>query len=510
MSEYIYKTKGTGKIVDIWSSKTLCLCLIDKNGEPKAISAGTRRLLGIDNPGSPAPSIRKCVHPQDRDSFMNFIERLQMEDHEIPAHHFRLVSSDGQVIAVEIEGEKQKDGEESLLLLSMHELPVHAEHSALDGGDSESLMSAAESMIESVVEGSFIVDVSGRILMVNQALLEMLDVRRYKLIDMPVGVIFASDKQGIENATARFARILKYGKAKDIDMELIAGSGKKIPVSYSGSVIRSRKNELVGVLSVVKDMREDRLLKELEWKNIELENAYSELKSLDEMKDDLLSLVGHELRAPLSNILGYSEFLMEDDISRKETTEFSSIIYQESRRLTRLVNDILDLSRMERGKLVYNYLKANLNEVVRMSLKAVEGALREKGVYIETSLDERIPVMEFDPDRIQQVIVNILDNAIKFSEAGKTIRVESEAGEGQATISIADQGIGIAQEQAHKVFSKFEQIEDLRKHTRGSGLGMPIAKRIIEEGHSGKIWFESKGLGMGTTFLITLPETTRE
>jgi PAS domain S-box-containing protein len=428
---------------------------------------------------------------------------------DIPPEVFRFSISRGVVLSLEVAGEKVNDKGRDLALLQFREKNSHSEQTSSVVDEWEQFMSTAESMINSLVDGTFMVDVSGRLLLTNYALLELLGTRRYEVVGMPVGVLFAKDKLGIESSTARFGRIMKHGKVKDLNIELLGKNGEKIPVICNGSVIRSPENELLGILIVARDMRENKLMQELKHKNIELEKAYSELKNLDVMKDDLLSLVGHELRAPLSNILGYSEFLQEDNLSKEESEEFSGIIYQESQRLSRLVNDILDLSRMERGKLVYHYIHEDLNKLVERCVSSVESSLREKELKLDVSLDDGNQVIQFDPDRIQQVVTNILDNAIKFSKAGQTITVKTEAGQGEAKISIADQGLGIAVENAHKVFNKFEQIEDLRKHSVGSGLGMPIAKRIIEEGHEGKIWFESPGLGKGATFYITIPERER-
>jgi PAS domain S-box-containing protein len=510
MSEQELKLKAKGKAMDLWSSRSLCLCLVNQYGEPKAITPGAFRFFGRKEPDQPFPALTEFVHPEDRTDFQEFLGRLASENREIPAHHFRLVNSAGRIIAVRIEGERFDTGTEELLLLHLHERDPLSDQPGSGAFDLESFQATAESMLESLVDGAFVVDINGRIIMVNETLLELLGMRRYEFVGMPVGILFAAEQPVIEKATARFGRIMKYGKIKEMNTDLIVKTGAKVPVSLTGAVIRSRGNELLGILAVVKDMREDRLFKELEQKNIELEKAYAELQDMDAMKDDLLSLVGHELRAPLSNILGYSEFLQEEDLSQKDTEEFSRIIYQESRRLSRLVNDILDLSRMERGKLTYHYLKDNLNEVVKRGIQVLESALREKELDVELSLDKRIPTLEFDPDRIQQVVVNILDNAIKFSDPGKKLEVKTQSRQGEALVSIADQGIGIADEDAEKVFSKFGQIEDLRKHSSGSGLGMPIAKRIIEEGHGGRMWFESPGREKGTTFYFTLPEGERE
>lgn len=510
MSEYGFNNKARDKVMDIWSSKSLCLCVIDKHAEARLITPGTLRLLGMDGDDITAPALADFIHPEDREEFHSFISRAANAENEISAGSFRILRQQGTIISVLVQAEKFGNSGANILL-HIHEnnnSPTEQANEAF--GEMDSFQATAESMIESILDGVFIVDVNGRIIMTNEALLEMLQIRRYEIIGIPVGALFTKDPQDIEKATVRFGKIMRFGRVREMNTTLEGKNNANIPVIFTGSVIRSAGNELLGILAVVKDMREDKLLKELEKKNEELEKVCTELKVLDDMKDDLLSLVGHELRAPLSNILGYSEFLKEEELSREEIEEFSGIIYQESHRLSRLVNDILDLSRMDRGKLAYNYIKESLNEVIKRSVLAVEKSLSAKNIRVDISLDEKIPVLELDPDRIQQVTVNILDNAIKCSDPGKTIKIKTESRPGEALVNIEDHGVGIAKENAHKVFAKFGQIEDIRKHSTGSGLGMPIAKRIIEEGHGGKIWFESPGLGKGTTFYFSLPEGDRE
>jgi len=208
----------------------------------------------------------------------------------------------------------------------------------------------------------------------------------------------------------------------------------------------------------------------------------------------------------LSNILGYSEFLAEWDMPDHEKKEFVGIIYSESQRLSRLVNDILDLSRLEAGRMKYFYHRDTINRVVQASADALRSDADKKQLKVELDLDDGLEPFEFDADRIQQVVTNIVHNAIKFTDDGKTIRVETRAVEEGVMVSVYDQGPGVSPEEVERVFMKFEQLDEVRHHTIGAGLGMPIAKRIIEEGHAGRIWLESEGRGKGSVFRFVLPE----
>jgi len=216
--------------------------------------------------------------------------------------------------------------------------------------------------------------------------------------------------------------------------------------------------------------------------------------------------VGHELRAPLANIVGYSEFLREWEITEDERIEYVKIIYQEGQRLSRLVNDVLDLTRMEAGRMSYLYVTDSVNRIVQASLDSLSPDVEDKQLMVIVDLDDQLEPMEMDPDRIQQVATNVINNAIKFSHQGKKLHVKTEPVEDGVRVSVADQGLGIDPQDADKVFNKFEQIIDVSHHSIGAGLGMPIAKQIIEEGHGGRLWFESDGKGRGTTFKFTIHE----
>jgi len=243
----------------------------------------------------------------------------------------------------------------------------------------------------------------------------------------------------------------------------------------------------------------------LRGKNEELEKAYRELRRQDRMKDDFLSLVAHELRTPLTAILSFSEFLQEEGLTPEETAEFSGHIHQEGLRLQRLVNDVLDLSRMEAGKLTFEYGSYDLNDLIRRCVAAQEGTTREKNMEIRVELDSSLPMLRFDRDRLQQVMLNLLSNAIKYNTDGGWISVRTYLEGDMTVIAVEDNGIGIAARDIPKVFNKFERIEDLRYHTKGTGLGMSITKHIVEEGHGGSVWVESPGRGHGSTFTVRLP-----
>jgi len=514
MPEPQYSAKAAGKSIaahDIfWDSRILHICQAGRQGQALCYTSAFQQLMGWEKALDPAPELEALIHPEDRTEFRQFFNRHLTSAEERSRGVFRLMASAGRIVPMEVQIEPVcSSGEVESLLLLFHDFdPAHflpeSENDELD-----KFLATASGIIESLLDAVLIVSVEGRIVQVNESLLELLGRRRFEVVGLPVGALFAGSAEEVARASARFARIMKFGKVREVDLKVLVKGGEKIPVSLNGSVIRSRSNELLGVVAMIRDLRQNKLMRELSRKNRELELAYQELKRVDGMKDDLISLVGHELRAPLSNILGYSEFLTEDTLPGGEIMEFSRIIHQESLRLARLVNDILDLSRMEAGKLVYHYVPFALNRVIENAAAACQSDFQAKRQRLVLELDPALPELEFDPDRIQQVVVNMLNNASKYSPEETRILVKSQNSPGGTRVEVQDQGIGIAAENTVKVFSKFEQIEDVRKHSVGAGLGMPIAKLIIEDGHGGSIGFESEGLGHGSTFYFVLPQVKR-
>ncbi len=247
----------------------------------------------------------------------------------------------------------------------------------------------------------------------------------------------------------------------------------------------------------------------------ELDKACEELKELDKLKDSFLSLVSHELRTPLTSIRSFSEILLEYKDEDPETRdEFTAIINSESERLTRLINDVLDLSRIEAGEMLWRDEPVSIENIIHNATKAQHQLFEEKSISLTLDFSEEIPLVMTDFDRIQQVITNIVGNALKFSLDGGEIRIRGEmitTGQGDdaaqlVKISISDKGIGIEQKNHKAIFDKFHQVPNDASSAkpRGTGLGLPICKEIITH-YNGKIWVESRPEGKGSVFSFTLP-----
>ncbi|KGP93171.1 histidine kinase [Pontibacillus chungwhensis BH030062] len=248
------------------------------------------------------------------------------------------------------------------------------------------------------------------------------------------------------------------------------------------------KTYVRGAVAVIRDMTEER--------------------RLDKLRKDFIANVSHELRTPISMLQGYSEAIVDDIAESKEDkNELAKIIYDESLRIGRLVNELLDLARMEAGHIQLNRELVDIHDYIERIVKKFSGLANEKNISIHVEVDEGLQQVYFDYDRIEQVLTNLLDNAIRHTEQNKQVFVNVVREEEDVQFSIHDQGIGIADEDLPFVFERFYKADKSRKRSEGgksgTGLGLAIAKNIVEA-HRGSISVHSKQ-GEGTTFLFKLP-----
>ncbi|MBZ5202300.1 HAMP domain-containing protein [Planomicrobium chinense] len=232
----------------------------------------------------------------------------------------------------------------------------------------------------------------------------------------------------------------------------------------------------------------------------------TEQHRLEKLREDFIANVSHELRTPIAMLQGYSEALLDDvGTTEEERREMTKIIYEESRRMGRLVTDLLNLARMESGYMRLYKELVQFNEVIeRMSLKFSQAA-KESGIQLSfaTELDDWAAA-EIDEDRIEQVMTNLIDNALRHTPAGGQVVVKVEQQQGYAKVSVNDTGVGIPEEDLQYVFERFYKADKARTLGKsGTGLGLAIASNIINA-HDGKIYAESK-VGEGTSFIFLLP-----
>ena len=243
----------------------------------------------------------------------------------------------------------------------------------------------------------------------------------------------------------------------------------------------------------------------LERATAELRQANEQLKSLDRLKDDFMSSVTHELRTPLTSIRALAELLRDDPkIALAQRCQFIEIIVSETERLSRLVNQVLDMAKIESGHADWHTQEVDLGALVSQAMNTTAEMFRERQIDVRVSLPAQVPPLKADPDRLMQVILNLLSNAAKFVPlSGGRVGVSLSSDDSGVTVVISDNGPGVAPEQRTLIFDRFRQGGDAANRPQGTGLGLPISRQIVEH-FGGRLWLESDPK-QGTRFLFYLP-----
>lgn len=241
------------------------------------------------------------------------------------------------------------------------------------------------------------------------------------------------------------------------------------------------------------------LTRKLQKKNVQL-------NKLNDQKNEFIGMAAHDLRNPISIIMGYSEFILESARDQLHDTHirFIKIIIRSSEFMLNMLNELLDIAKIESGKLNLEKERINPKKLINNNVALNRVIAEKKDIKINVEIFEELPEIMADPNKLDQVLSNLLSNAIKFSNSGSTIKVSSFKSNEGLTIAVKDQGQGISDEDKEKLFKPFSRFSTIATAgEKSTGLGLTITKKIIM-GHGGKIWLESK-VGVGTTFYFSLP-----
>jgi PAS domain S-box-containing protein len=340
-------------------------------------------------------------------------------------------------------------------------------------------------LFEQIADTVFIHDLDGKILDVNEAACLHLGYARDELLRMSTHDIDAAD---FGNGFAdRVRQQLAEGRLNNIRGVHITRDGRAIEVEVNTIVINYEGSP--AILAVSRDVTEHRRVER-------------ELRHLNQIKTQLLSTAAHELRTPLTSIQGFSELLLTRDLPLARHRHFLSLINEQAAELGSIINDLLDISRLEaKGKLTLTLEPVDINELIRQVAEPfVEVASKHQ---IRFEFAQACPLVTGDRVRLAQVVKNLLSNAIKYSPDGGPIVVRSEARGSQIEISVQDHGIGMTPEQQRHLFEEFYRANASDTAIGGTGLGLAICKRIVEL-HNGTIWAESTAQ-VGSVFRFTLP-----
>jgi signal transduction histidine kinase len=229
----------------------------------------------------------------------------------------------------------------------------------------------------------------------------------------------------------------------------------------------------------------------------------TQLKELEQRKDMFIGMASHELKTPVTSLLGFTQVLQKRFQQRddEQSLQFLSIMDGQLKKLTKLINDLLDISKMQTGQLTYNEEAFDLNELVRETVRNLQAATRSHQLLLEGEVQAQVLG---DKDRLGQVLINLVTNAIKYSPQADKVIVSISIDAGEAIVRVQDLGIGIAEAHRQRIFERFYQVGDpLERTFPGLGIGLYISSEIIKR-HRGKIWVDSKR-GNGSTFSFTIP-----
>jgi PAS domain S-box-containing protein len=376
-----------------------------------------------------------------------------------------------------------------------------------------------ETTLESIGDAVIATDVRGRVVFMNPVAEHLTGWRLTEARDRTCTEIFhvVNEKtlRAIENPVTR---VLQEGVVVGLANHtlLIAADGSERPIDDSGAPIRNRDGRIVGVVLVFRDVSERRRIElEREAATSERERllvaertARSEAERANRLKDDFVAMVSHELRTPLNAILGWTELIQRKPSDETLVARGLDVVARNTRLQAQLISDLLDISRIVSGKLQLVMESVHLASVVEAAIETVQPAADAKGIAIDHELDRTIGPMAGDPARLQQVVWNLLSNALKFTPSGGRVRVALRRTGSQAEIVVEDSGAGIRADFLPYVFDRFQQAD--RSRTRrfgGLGLGLSIVKNLVEF-HGGNVRGESGGEGQGARFTIALPLAT--
>lgn len=293
----------------------------------------------------------------------------------------------------------------------------------------------------------------------------------------------------------------------------VGASSARVMIS---SIIEGEALSIEGLMKILDETsqaieyshRLEQKSRELETATRELKRTNERLKELDRLKDEFVSTVSHELRTPLTSIRAFSEILQDDvDMDQQQRQQLLSIIVKETERLTRLVNEMLDFTKIESGAYQWAHERLDLISVVNEAVAATSQLSLNRNIRVEQQVPGSPVIITGDQDRLVQVVLNLLSNAIKYCEPDTgLVRLQLSSAYNQARLEVIDNGPGIIPDERERIFEKFHQLPDASKgKPQGSGLGLTICKTIIEN-HGGRIWVESES-GRGSRFIFTLPLT---
>jgi PAS domain S-box-containing protein len=356
----------------------------------------------------------------------------------------------------------------------------------------------AESLIKNAPDPVFVSDLEGKILQANDAVSHLLGFRQDEVVEQSVSRFLGVDET--REFVAALREVVEHGVSRNVRLHPRSASGEVISTTLNASALRAADGNVIGAIGILRDMRAyEQVLHDLE-------DSRRELRDADQAKDRFLAIVSHELRTPLTAMLGWVRLLTTGMLDEATSARALPVIERNTKLLAQLIDDLLDVSGIVAGKLRLEVGPVDLVAVIESAIEAVQGLADAKSIGLKAVLDPSAGSVAGDPGRLQQVVWNLLANAIKFTPCKGRIDLRLERAGSHARLTVRDTGRGISPELLPHIFDRFRQDERTRQHG-GLGLGLAIVRHIVKL-HEGSVWAESDGEGRGATLVVELPLPT--
>ena len=353
----------------------------------------------------------------------------------------------------------------------------------------------AESLIKNAPDPVFVSDLEGKILQANDAVSHLLGFRQDEVVEQSVSRFLGADET--REFVAALREVVEHGVSRNVRLHPRSASGEVISTTLNASALRDADGNVIGAIGILRDMRAyEQVLHDLE-------DSRRELRDADQAKDRFLAIVSHELRTPLTAMLGWVRLLTTGRLDDATSARALPVIERNTKLLAQLIDDLLDVSGIIAGKLRLEVGPVDLVAVIESAIEAVQGLADAKSIGLKAVLDPSAGSVAGDPGRLQQVVWNLLANAIKFTPNRGRIDLRLERAGSHARLTVRDTGRGISPELLPHIFDRFRQDERTRQHG-GLGLGLAIVRHIVKL-HEGNVWAESDGEGRGATLVVELP-----
>jgi PAS domain S-box-containing protein len=350
-------------------------------------------------------------------------------------------------------------------------------------------------VVENAGDGILLGDLSGNIIEANNAFLKMTGYAREELLQKHIKHIFAAN--ALNEKPLRFD-LLNQGQSVIIERNLLGKDGSIIPVEMN-----SKRPHDKYYLAIIRDLRErQKAEKHLRQKNEELRLAKEKAEESDRLKSAFLANMSHEIRTPMNGIIGFAELLKSEFIKEGKSSDYVDIIINSGHQLLNIINDVLEISRIETGLVQLHYETFDVTSLIKELEVFFEPIARKQHNCIQLHQPNNALLINADKGKVKQILTNLINNACKFTQNG-TIAISASAFPGYIQISVIDTGIGIPEEYLDKIFERFLQAKNKDILHNGTGLGLSICKKYLEL-MGGEIWVESKE-DFGSTFTFTLP-----